>query len=371
MVERTSCLAPSLAAFCVSLLSACSQDAVVNAPRPMAAWFGEHLAIGTDGVTACGGSFEAMDRHADLVGKELMAEEGFELDVYVLPPNFDFADGPCEDSACSYESEIWTTYLPASHEIVHGVRSNAVGWSAVREAPSVLEEGLAEVYGDDVSTVAPTAMLAPVEDVLDGDVVGLAEYQRAGHFVRYLLERYSLDEVMDLASAGRSVTLEAAFEEVLGESLTRVLADYAQYPICSRNDWRIPILECAGERTPWIAEAPRRVSWTFLVSCDDDDVIGPRFGRVYTTEVLNLATPGRFRFETDFFDLSRAINLFEIKLVRCDTACDRPSEIVLRNDQWASTQIDLEAGTYYVEFDRLADANDLPAITVELAELSQ
>ena len=348
---------------CGLLVSGCTTEAF-EAPRPEPTWFGTHLVVGVDEATVCAGSFEAMDRNVGRL-KSIFGSTDDPLTVYLLTQQQMSAHELCGGPGCTIEDEVWATWVPASHELVHGTRSIVEGWDAVEGAAPALEEGLAEVLGDRVEM----SETAPIEALFDGSPYGPGHYQRAGHFVRYLVDAFSLQSVREVVALSAGVGLEGAFVRGFGVTLDAVLEGYADVPECERDGWRIPVLECAGAPEPWSERwGTELVELSARLDCDGD-AIGPRFGRVYRTWSIEVREAGDYWLSATH-DPEFPADAFTVRLSRCDASCAEPSTTVLSNAYLSShASLPLRAGTYFIEVDRALDAEDLPPIDVRLERL--
>ncbi|HUS61620.1 MAG TPA: hypothetical protein VMY34_05445, partial [Acidimicrobiales bacterium] len=100
-------------------------------------------------IEVCGASFEALDRHAELVREELLLERDGVIEYSI--GDEDFVDERCNSDspiACTKATTgaVFTTEPFIQHEIVHAVRVLDPRTS-LRSSP--IEEGLATLFGSD------------------------------------------------------------------------------------------------------------------------------------------------------------------------------------------------------------------------------
>lgn len=71
------------------------------------------------------------------------------------------------------------------------------------------------------------------------------------------------------------------------------------------------------------------------------------------------------------FDPDESPDSYSVRLVRCDASCVEPFDVELDKSMFSATEIELEPGRYYLEYERDANADDLQPFTVHLDELSE
>jgi hypothetical protein len=259
-----------------------------------------------------------MDRLLGALREQLGAPAPGRPTYYLLEGELTEYDTPCpsEAYACADGSAAYTRIAPLDHEIVHLARS------AVDFSHPLLEEGAAEYWGDDADIRGPVR-----GDVLDiatrGSEVQFPSYPRAGHFVAYLVETYGETAFFDVSARTRFDStveeLSGALVEVYGMDLEMLVEDYeAIYPECPQVEYRAAIGECAFAAARPLCDAiqgPLVIRRRF--SCGDEDVLGPRLGRLWTTIPVDVPEAGLYNL---VFEASPAAGV-ELKVRRCDGGC--------------------------------------------------
>jgi hypothetical protein len=183
------------------------------------------------------------------------------------------------------------------HEVAHAISDAGQGRFC---GPSVLEEGLAEYlsapsfyeewYGQPELSAAIALILtkAPIK--------GRVEYERAGHFASFLLETYGPEAVMALCERipfyHDIEDWEAGVPELLSIELPELLAEYDQYPVCSRQHYRARLWECDGEPHA-VADPAQDVVFEVALDCSDPGTIGPLSSRAVATRRIFFPQPMR------------------------------------------------------------------------------
>jgi hypothetical protein len=131
---------------------------------------------------------------------------------------------------CTHGTDIYTRRWVHQHELIH-----AITFSAYGRAPQFLEEGLAvwaSSIGDESGNLRllERVDLTPIvesEAWVRAPNIG-ARYDSAGHFVAYLVRRFSLAQVLAVYDAlelySTAAQIDAAFTRVLGESFSSIHA---------------------------------------------------------------------------------------------------------------------------------------------------
>lgn len=286
---------------------------------PSISWEGEHLRVATDvEAPLCGGTAPYMDRLLGALGEQLGATRPSRPTYYLLDGELPEYDTPCEADAygCSDGAAAYTRIAPMDHEIVHLARS------AIDFSYPLIEEGAAEYWGDDAEIRGPLQ-----GDVLDiasrGSEFPFALYPRAGHFVAYLIDAHgeaAFDELSRRTSFESSLgEFQDAVVGVYGEELEALVEDYeASYPECSQREYRAALGDCAFAPARPLCDEPGgtlRIQRHF--ACGDDDVLGPRLGRLWTTIPVELPIEGLVGLT---FTASPAADV-QLTLRRCGGGC--------------------------------------------------
>jgi hypothetical protein len=270
----------------------------------------------SDGLEACAGTYDYVEQWLAAF-RARVGEHGDHArhTFYWLTPE-DFEHDLCLGGriACAYpySNVIYSTVIPVEHEIVHTELD--------AQAPSVLGEGAAEVFGSISSPLFSSRI--DVDPLLDDVQIPGGSYETAGRFSRFVIERYGLDAYFELYEAldgapGRNALAEAV-GETLGIELAALVEDFDTTKACSVDRWRYFDHECSTiPLTPW--ESPTRWRAEIDVSCAADDVIGPRkdlsltFEResvIWTLRALEVEEAGIHALTIESADPSAEVGLF-------------------------------------------------------------
>lgn len=338
-------------------LGACAPD---DPPLPPVVWEGDNIRARMDdpGIQVCGGSFESLDRHAQLVRDALMLE-GDALIEYSMG-DADFVQSVCSGpgnsmpAGCTYwdTGRIYTGVSFVPHEIVHSVRSMdpQLGYLS-----SAFEEGLATLFGAD--WVGKPLIPLEAQGILDdNDVRGLASYDRAGQTMAILIARHGMEAFRRFDVLARTRSEASAFSEVFGESKEEFAAFAETEPHCEQSQWWVPLLECDGE--PITADPDTGLlTFTGNLSCAEADVQGSDFGRMYTSRHFRL--DGRTSFFSSYeVDMPEEAKL---EIIGCHGGCpERVAYIGGRLDLGAiyGGLPDLQPGEYFLRLSRPISEDD-------------
>jgi hypothetical protein len=201
--------------------------------------------------------------------------------------------------ACAFPRSdvIYSSVIPAEHELVH---IELEGWP-----PSLVREGAAEVFGsmDHFNLVNEPS----IEVLADERQILRPDYQAAGRFSRFIIDRFGLDAYLDLyvgldGVEGRSA-VEAGVAEVLGVGLSSLVEDFDEQRTCDLDRWRFYDVECSVlPLTPW--QDADHWSTTVDLTCDAPDVIGPRDDIVWARRALYIAESDRYVMSVESDDPS-------------------------------------------------------------------
>lgn len=336
----------------VGLLGACAPEP--GFPLPPVVWEGESVRVRMDdpGIEVCGGSFEALDRHATLVRQALLLE-GDGLVEYSIGDE-DFVDAACNlDAAAGCSSpttgHVFTTIPMHEHELVHAVRILDPKLSL---HGSPLEEGLATVFGgdrfdDDAPPLEPSIFLAKDQ------LMGALEYYHAGQMVALLLARYGTDAFRRFDTRASTMDEDGAFLATFDESKEQFVAANEMAPYCEQSQWWAPLLECDGEPAaadPMTGELVLSGS----LDCSEADVYGPRAERMWASQ--------HFRIDERTSTLAYHFDMPEdatLEVVACSGNCPERFAYLGTRDQVGSVRNGLpalEPGDYFLRVSRpLAD----------------
>lgn len=339
----------------VGLLGACAPE---EPPLLPVVWEGASVRVRMDdpGIQVCGGTFEAIDRHVELVKQALLVEcDGF-IDYTIDHP--DFVASICSPAGntpdgCAYPDAGWIyTSVPfVPHEIVHAVRMRdpELGY---RSSP--FEEGLATVFGADwlgTETVALDALGI----LREPDVRGLAEYHRAGQTMAILLEHHGVEQLRRFDVLARTTAEDRAFEAVFGETKEEFAAYADSVPHCEQSQWWAPLLECDGEPLTANPETGA-VTLTGNVRCGEPDVRGPDFGRMWISRHFRLdESTGILGYRFDMPDDAT------LEIVSCNGGCPERFAYLgtrLQVGSIANGLPSLEPGEYFLRMSRPVSDED-------------
>jgi len=241
-------------------------------------------------IPVCGGTFEALDLHANLV-RDAMLLEGQDRIVDYSIGDQDFVLDACEVSSIGCApvdtGQVFTSQVFHQHEIVHAVRSldPKIGHHSI-----AFEEGLAAVFGADFFDTTMVLALNALEMLQDADLSGPEDADRAGRLVAIVLERYGADSFRRFDLSSRTEDESSAFVGAFDETLEdfAVVADAA--PLCGRSQWWQPLLECSGEPIDADPETGK-LTFTGDLSCGDSEVQGPVFEMMRTSRHFRVAEP--------------------------------------------------------------------------------
>lgn len=311
------------------------------------------------GMQVCGGTFEALDRHAALV-REALLLEGEGIVEYSIGDR-DFVQSICSSAAadapdaCAFPDSGWiyTSEPFVPHEIVHSVR-----WldPRVGRLSSPFEEGLATLFGADWPD-DPVIPLGSQELLDERYVSGLRDYDRAGQLMSILLERHGHEALRDFDALARVTSEDAAFHEAFGETKEEFAAAAETMPIGEQSQWWMPLLECDGEPITADPETGLLVLRGNL-SCGEPDVKGPEYGRMWTSRRFRLDAPTSFWYSYDF-DLPEDATL---EIVGCHGGCPERFAYIGTRDQIGGLGDgglgDLEPGEYFLRLSRPVSDDD-------------
>jgi len=350
---------PVLASLGLAAVLVCAPDEL---PLPPVVWEGENIRARMDDpdIQVCGGTFEALDRHAALVREALLLEGDGVVEYSIVDDDLvqDICAGHATDTptACATIPElgrVYTTVPYVPHEIVHATRLLD---SKIRFLSSPIEEGLATLFGADW----PDDIVIPLEAqaiLAERYVTGLREYDRAGQTMSILLDRHGLEAFREFDELARTAGEDAAFVDVFGETKEEFAAAAETRPICEQSQWWMPLVECDGEP---ITADPETGLLTLEgnVSCGEPDVKGPEYGRMWTSRRFRLDFRTSF-FHSYDFDFPDDATL---EIVGCNEGCPERFAYIGTRDQVSgyggNALEDLEPGEYFLRLIRPVSDDD-------------
>lgn len=286
----------------------CAPDDELEIGSPV--YEGESFEVwASDGLTACGGTFDYMERWLDAFHHEVGPSLTTQHHRYYWLSQADWdAYQPCSSGhGCARRATIHALDIPIEHEVVH---------VATGSAASLLTEGLAEVYGSTSNSLTnPELDVALFED----EQLPGAHYADAGHFVRFMLDRHGQQTVLNwLWATSRGDSYEqvaGALAEVAGVSLDAELAEYRDAERCTAFGWRYDFAYCAEPELP---EGPDGWSWTLDFDCAAEDVLGPYDDSMWSRRTFAVSTAGRYEVTLDSPDRNAFGFLQRCGNLRCE-----------------------------------------------------
>jgi hypothetical protein len=311
-------------------------------------WEGQHVTVyaydrSEDEV--CAGSFAAVDQFSASTIELLGFDDSIHFHYRWMSSEFFEGKCPPKAVACNARGDgPRSRSIPHMHEVAHALSSEGKG----RFCPSVLEEGLAEYLSEpsfyETWYGQPELSANLAEILTNAPIVGGAEYERAGHFVSFLLETYGPEAVMALCQQipidHDRADWEAAVSELLGIELPELLAEYDQYPVCSRQHYRARLWECDGEPDV-VADPAQDVIFEVALDCSDLGTIGPLNGRAVVTR--RIFFPEAMRTGIYITDETGADPGLDFNLQQC-AACSADPDIFTSTG--FSTVFQFRAGMY-------------------------
>lgn len=277
-------------------LAGCAPERVEFGTR---AWVGEHLEVWTsEGVTVCGGSFEALDRHAAATSDYAVAR-GVETRTspyryyWVQPDELDggpCAEGPAPGCFSPRNDAIYATrFYP--HEVVHA--EFASGHS------SFVDEGFATLLGGSRFVDVPDTPVQTVIDQAAGVALPGEDYELAAKFVAAAEALYPEESMGQLLQTRRADDFRAMATAAEDLDLDDIVSLHDNANTCSFDAVRQAVTECTMPPVAW--NGP---TWTAdgQVDCAASDVMGPnRDDEVWVVRSFEIEAAGEYtvRFEGD------------------------------------------------------------------------
>ena len=340
----------------LALPLACEEPDAPQSPY----YAGAHLVVwASDGLEACNGTFPYMEAWLSAFRDRIGQPDSAVRHTFYWKSPEEFEASPCVDAvACAFPRSdvIYSSYVPAEHELVHTELEG--------RPPSLLREGAAEVFGStdhiDIVNRPSIEALADEHQILGPD------YQAAGRFSRFLIDRFGIDAYLDLytgldPNAGRE-GIAAGVADILEADLSSVVADFEQQRACRQEAWRFYDVECSVlPLEPW--QDADHWSTTVDLACDAPDVIGPRFDTVWARRALHVAQTDRYTLSIASDDPSAVVTILS-----CNAPCGRADEstvvmIPAATIEYPTTLV-LGPGRHWLRFEQAAGSNT--PVTVHL-----
>ena len=236
------------------------------------AWVGTHVEVWASyASTICEGSFEALDRHAELLQN---FSQNVGVEAATLPYRYNWISSeeldqhdlcPGLSGPCFHHETIYAPYY-SGHELVHA--AFASGHS------SLIDEGLATMLGDPSNERVPLLDVEATFDATQGGRLDPDAYEAAAKLVRAAQELYPDESLPALMETDRDDGF-AEFSDQLQRAdieTSAVLNLYQEDPGCRMDAVRVGLSECAGPPTPWTGDEWRASG---ELACDSDTTIGP------------------------------------------------------------------------------------------------
>lgn len=305
---------------------------------------GEYLRYAsTVDTEICEGTFRIQEDYVRALADALAVDLGGPINYALIDPAE--IEHYCDTggTGCYYDGKVYSVLPVHYHELAH-----AVAFAGGYVGPRAFQEGFAEAFSDGLD--GQTFTRRDVEELLNSWTTDGSSYYSMALFVRFLIERHSLEQLLDFLKATEFHESYAAFApmfaESFDESLNSALADFVDYPSCSSWTNRIAVRECDVAPEPWDGE-----QWGTKVEldCSHDDVLGPYRSKerdvMWTQRGLVVEEAGDYLLIPG----GAADEWGKISLTRCDGACWAPLEISLAPGQEPGFTF-LPAGRYHVLF---------------------
>ena len=326
-------LLPKVCLLLPVMAAGCADDADL----PPIVWEGEHLRFGSDedlGGVCAGTLPHSDDVVAYLAG--IFNRTDPHVDFYWFP---DGLERPCDEDwvGCAVDGTIFSQEVLLDHEIVHAVRGTS--------ATSALEEGVAELFGDDWTPTYPlkgsTRLMFEHHDgaaVLEG-----GWYPLAGWFASFLRAAYGSELLLRFADESRRqdswAQTQVLFEGVYGFPMEVAFQDHEEnYPGCDQTEYRDNGFECLQPAISLPTGEAGAIEIPVPLDCDDASVLGPRQGERWTTIAIEVQSDAHFYFGIDKVGGSAD---GRVRLRQCGQSCftrDDPTAFVLDMDVAAQAE---------------------------------
>lgn len=322
---------------------------------------GAHLQVwASEGLEACDGTFPYMEAWLSAFRDRVGRSDSAAVHTFYWQSPEEFEASPCVDAvACAFPRSdvIYSSYVPAEHELVHTELEG--------RPPSLLREGAAEVFGctDHIDIVNRPS----IEALADERQISGVDYQAAGRFSRLLIDRFGIDAYLDLyagldADAGRE-GLAAGVADILEADLSSLVQAFEQQRACRHETWRFYDVECSVlPLEPW--QHSGHWSATVHLACDAPDVIGPRFDTVWARRALHVPETGRYTLSIASDDPSAVATIFS-----CHATCGRADESTVVMIPAATvdrpTTLELAAGRHWLRIEQAAGSGAPVTVRIE------
>lgn len=332
-----------------------------DAPTPY--YDGDSLEVwASDGLEACNGTFPYMEAWLSAFRDRVGRSDSTVRHTFHWLSLEELDAAPCVGAdavACAFPQSnvIYSSVVPEEHELVHTELEG--------RPPSLLREGAAEVFGgtghyDLVSS-------SSIESLADERRIPGPDYQTAGRFSRFLIDRYGIDAYLDLYAGLDAVEGRAGFAagvaDILGADLSSLADDFEERPVCRQEAWRFYDVECSVlPLESW--QDPDHWSATVDLACDAPDVIGPRFDTVWARRALHIAETDRYTMSLESDDPSAVVTIFS-----CNATCvseEGPTVVMIpaATIEHATTLV-LDAGRHWLRIEHAADSGAPVTVRIE------
>lgn len=315
---------------------------------PPLTWKGKVVHFGAhDPDAVCAGTLEWMDARASGL-REVFGDRTFEtIDYFWIPEGWS-EQRWCEpwSEGCSEPGVVYAKSVPIEHELVHAIRRDRL--------PVVFEEGLAQLFGDIGWVGTPSSRDRLLESLESSELANFPDYDRASHFVAFLVESYGLAPLGRLAELGNYrddyPKVRSDFQAAFGFSIDQALAEYEDYPDCDPLAWVDTRIACTnpGILVQPTLEADAELSLN--LGCDQPSTLGPHAGFMYAEMVLEVEVFQAPVWIELIGDLGSDVSA---ALVQCGVCAD--SVVVWVSQEFPLEQSELPAGRYVLRLFRPVD----------------
>jgi hypothetical protein len=322
---------------------------------------GDHLEVwASEGLEACNGTFPYMEAWLSAFRERVGRPDSAVRHTFywLSPEEFDVA--PCTNAvACASprSNVIYSSFVPAEHELVHTELEG--------RPPSFLREGAAEAFGctDRYNLVNEPS----IESLADERQILRPDYQAAGRFSRFLIDRFGVDAYLDLYAGLEGIEgsegLATGIADILEEDLSSLVADFEQRSTCRLEAWRFYDVECSV--LPLVAwQDPDHWSATVDLACETPDVIGPRNDIVWARRALHVPETDRYTLSIETDDPSAVATIFS-----CQATCKPRDELTVVMIPAATiaypTTLVLDAGRHWLRIEQAVDVGAPVTVHIE------
>ncbi|MGH1341625.1 MAG: hypothetical protein ACRBN8_08755 [Nannocystales bacterium] len=280
------------------LATACIVSCAEQEPLPVfgeRVWDGEHLEIwATDDARICGGSYEALDHHAQQVSEYVnplgLSSNTERYRYYWLSPEEHEEYDPCPSvgGGCFRGATAVYASRYSSHEVVHA--EFALGHH------SFVDEGLAVMLGDfGLGEIVETTSIPDIIDETQGRSLHNEHYGSAGKFIRAMEELHPEEFLPPLLETERTDDFERFATTVTqGDvDLDAAITLNESESECRLEAFRLAVSECSLVPLAWANEAEWSASG--VLDCASEHTVGPdASGAIWTIRSFDIVERGSY-----------------------------------------------------------------------------